>query len=158
MSNDDHAPVRFPPPVVGVLTIILGYVLGLVLPIMDDFLLPSPLRYWVGGCIVIVSGLVFGIWPVKQFTRTGQDVKPWTTTPEIVVSGPYKFTRNPMYLMMLLVCFGFSIILDEAWVLVLTPICAMTIYLIAIRHEEVYLEEKFGGSYREYKRKVRRWI
>ncbi len=158
MSEADHAPVRFPPPVAGLLTIILGYLLGLVLPIMDDFLLPSPLRYWIGGAIVIVSGLVFGVWPAKQFQQSGQDVKPWTSTPEIVVSGPYRFTRNPMYLMMLLVCFGFSIILDEAWVLVLTPVCAMTIYLIAIRHEEIYLEEKFGDSYRDYKGRVRRWI
>ena len=63
-----------------------------------------------------------------------------------------------MYLMMVLWCIGFSIILDEAWVFVLAPVCGIVIYLTAIRHEDVYLEEKFGHSYRNYKKRVRRWI
>ena len=157
-KNNDHAAVKFPPPVVGILTIIIGYTLGRFVPIMDDFLVPEPARYWAGGAIVLVSGMLLGWWPIRLFQATEQDVKPWTSTPEIVVKGPYKFTRNPMYLMMLLVCFGFSIILDEAWVFVLTPVCALVIYLTAIRHEEAYLEKKFGDSYLEYKNKVRRWI
>ena len=60
--------------------------------------------------------------------------------------------------MMLLVCIGFSIILDEVWILLLTPVCASVLYLVAIRHEEVYLDRKFGESYLAYKRRVRRWI
>ena len=159
MSNDnDHAAVKFPPPIVGILTIVLGYILGRFIPIMDDFLVPAPARYWVGGTICVLAILVFAVWPIRLFRKIEQDPKPWTTTPALVVTGPYTFTRNPMYVMMLLVCFGFSIILDEAWVFVLTPICGLTIYLIAIRHEEAYLEQKFGDSYRQYKQKVRRWI
>ena len=157
-ESRDHAAVKFPPPVVAILTIVIGYLLGRFYPIMDDFLVPAPARYWAGGAIVLISGLVLGWWPVRMFTRTDQDVKPWTPTPRIVVDGPYRYTRNPMYLMMLLVCFGFSIILDEAWVFVLTPVCAITIYLTAIRHEEAYLERKFGDSYVQYKKSVRRWI
>ena len=156
--SKDHAAVRFPPPLVGILAIVIGYVLGRFFPIMDDFLLPAPLRYWVGGAIVLVAGVVLGWWPIKLFQEIEQDVKPWTSTPDIVVKGPYKFTRNPMYLMMVLVCIGFSIILDEAWVLIAAPVCGYVIYLIAIRHEERYLEEKFGESYVAYKNSVRRWI
>ena len=159
MSEDeDHAAVKFPPPLVGVLAIVVGYGLGRFYPIMDDFLVPAPERYWVGGIICVVAILVLAIWPIKLFKKIEQDPKPWTTTPEIIVTGPYKFTRNPMYLMMVLVCIGFSIILDEAWVFVLAPVCGFVIYLIAIRHEETYLEEKFGDSYRNYKKNVRRWI
>ena len=157
-EGQDHAAVKFPPPVVGILAIVIGYVLGRFVPIMDDFLVPAPERYWVGGLICVLSGYVFGYWPFKLFNKTEQDAKPWTTTPEIIVEGPYKFTRNPMYVMMVLWCIGFSIILDEAWVFVLAPVCGFVIYLTAIRHEEVYLEEKFGDSYRNYKMNVRRWI
>lgn len=157
-SDNDHAAVKFPPPVVGILTIVIGFILGRFVPIMDDFLVPAPTRYWAGGAICIAAILVFAVWPIRLFQQIEQDPKPWTTTPELVVTGPYQFTRNPMYVMMLLVCFGFSIILDEAWVLVLTPVCALTIYLTAIRHEEAYLEKKFGDSYLEYRKKVRRWI
>jgi protein-S-isoprenylcysteine O-methyltransferase Ste14 len=157
-DDNDHAAVKFPPPLVGVLTILIGFGLGWFFPIMDDFLVPAPARYWVGGIICIVSALVFVVWPFKLFQKIEQDPKPWTSTPEIIVTGPYKFTRNPMYLMMVLWCVGFSIILDEAWVFVLAPVCGIVIYLTAIRHEEIYLEEKFGDSYRQYKANVRRWI
>ena len=157
-EDNDHAAVRFPPPVVGILTIVTGYVLGRFVPIMNDFLLPEPARYWVGGAISVVAVLVLAVWPIRLFQKIEQDPKPWTPTPELIVVGPYRFTRNPMYLMMLIVCFGFSIILDEAWVLLLTPVCAVVVYITAIRHEEAYLEQKFGDSYRNYKKRVRRWI
>ncbi len=157
-EEEDHAAVRFPPPLVGILTIVIGYVIGRFVPIADNFLLPSPARYWVGGAVVVIAGIVLGWWPIRLFQETEQDARPWTATPEIVVKGPYRVTRNPMYLMMLLMCIGFSIILDEAWVLVLTPACAAVIYLTAIRHEEAYLERKFGDSYSAYKGSVRRWL
>lgn len=157
-EENDHAAVKFPPPLVGVLTILIGYGLGKIYPIIDGFLLPSPARYWVGGAICVIAAGLLLVWPFKLFRKIDQDPKPWTPTPDLIVVGPYKFTRNPMYLMMLLVCFGFAVILDEIWVLVLTPVCAIVIYLTAIRHEEAYLERKFGESYLEYKKRVRRWI
>ena len=101
---------------------------------------------------------MIGAWPILMFRRTEQDPRPWTSTPEIIVGGPYRFTRNPMYVMMLCTCAGVSIILAEAWVLALTPVCAAVIHVTAIRHEEAYLESKFGDSYRAYRRKVRRWL
>jgi protein-S-isoprenylcysteine O-methyltransferase Ste14 len=157
-EDKDSAAVRVPPPLVTVLTIVLGYILGRYLPLVDGYGWPSPDRYWIGGAFVVITGAVLGAWPIMIFRRTEQDPRPWTTTPEIIIEGPYKFTRNPMYLMMLFFCAGFSIILAEAWVLALTPVCAAIIFLTAIRHEEVYLEAKFGDSYVDYKRRVRRWI
>lgn len=154
----DHAAVRFPPPLLPLATIIVGFALGRVVPIFASVELPMPQRYWIGGFIVVASIFALGVWPIRLFKRTGQDVKPWTETPEIVVQGPYKFTRNPMYLMMILVCLGFAILLSEIWIVILTPVCAWLIYMIAIRHEEDYLAKKFGDSYHEYKNSVRRWI
>ena len=63
-----------------------------------------------------------------------------------------------MYLMMVLVCLGIAVMLSEAWILILTPVLVVTIYHIAIKHEEVYLEDVFGDSYRDYRKSVRRWI
>ena len=120
-GNDDAA-VKFPPPVVGILTILIGFGLGKFYPIMEDFLTPAPARYWVGGLICVFSGYIFGYLPIKLFQESQQDVRPWTSTPEILVEGPYKFTRNPMYVMMVLWCIGFSIILDEPWVFLLAPV------------------------------------
>ncbi len=152
------AAVRIPPPVAGIATIIAGYVIGELVPILMTYELGTPGRYWIGGAIVVLAGYFLGIWPSRLFRDTGQNVTPWSETPEIIIKGPYKFTRNPMYLMMLLVNLGFAVILSEAWIVILMPALALVLYHIAIKHEEVYLEEKFGDSYRAYKETVRRWI
>lgn len=158
-NGEKHgAAVKFPPPILPIVTIVAGYILGRFLPLFPDSTLPTPERYWIGGIIAGAAVLVLGIWPIQLFRKSGQDVTPWSPTPEIVVVGPYKLTRNPMYLQMILFCIGFSIILSSVWILILTPVCGWLIYNIAIRHEEIYLEDKFGDSYRAYKENVRRWV
>ena len=128
------------------------------MPVLSEYDLPTLARYWIGGLIAVAAVLILVVWPARQFQQSGQDPKPWTPTPEMVVHGPYKFTRNPMYLGMLLFCIGFAIILSDLWILILTPVCGWLIYYFSIRHEEAYLEEKFGDAYRAYKAGVRRWI
>ena len=157
-DNEHAAAVKFPPPIVPILTIVAGHVLGRFLPIFPDSHLPTPERYWIGGLVAVAAVLVLIVWPARQFQQSGQDPKPWTPTPEIVVAGTYRFTRNPMYLGMLVFCIGFAIILSDGWIVIFTPVCGWLIYLLAIRHEEAYLEDKFGDSYRAYKMTVRRWI
>ncbi len=158
MENEKSAAVRLPPPIVPLVTIVAGYVLGRLLPLAPGFALPTPERYWIGGLVCVAAVLVLVVWPARHFQKTGQDPKPWTPTPEILVSGAYRFSRNPMYLGMVVFCLGFAIILSEAWILILTPVCGWVIYYTAIRQEEAYLEEKFGESYRAYKATVRRWF
>jgi protein-S-isoprenylcysteine O-methyltransferase Ste14 len=157
-ENEHAAAVKFPPPILPIVTIVVGHILGRFLPLYPDVTLLTPARYWIGGLICVAAVLVLVVLPARQFQQSGQDPKPWTPTPEIVVSGAYRFTRNPMYLGMLAFCIGFAVILSDAWIVILTPVCGWLIYLLAIRHEEVYLEEKFGDAYRAYKATVRRWI
>ncbi len=157
-DNQNAAAVKFPPPILPIVTIVAGHILGRFMPMLSEYDLPTPARYWIGGLIAVASVLILVVWPARQFQQSGQDPKPWTPTPEMVVHGPYKFTRNPMYLGMLLFCIGFTIILSDLWILILTPVCGWLIYYFAIRHEEAYLEEKFGDAYRAYKAGVRRWI
>ena len=152
----DGAAVRVPPPVLTVLTILAGVALERLLPIAVE--LPAPARYWIGGAILLASFLLLGTWPVILFRRSGQSPIPWEPTPSIVERGPYRFTRNPMYLMMVIACVGFAIILSNAWILLLTPLCAFLLHRLAILPEEAYLERKFGEGYLAYKRKVRRWL
>jgi len=157
-QSTDHAAVRIPPPVLVVLILVVGYLLAQQWPILLGFEIGRPARYWVGGTIAAGFLLGIGAWADVSFRRTGQDPKPWKTTPEIITGGPYRFSRNPMYLAMLLVCVGVSIMLWNVWVLILTPVCAGLLYATAIRHEESYLENKFGADYLAYKERVRRWL
>jgi protein-S-isoprenylcysteine O-methyltransferase Ste14 len=71
---------------------------------------------------------------------------------------PFRFTRNPMYLQLVLACIGFAIVLTNIWILLLTPLSAWVLYRYAILPEERYLERKFGEKYLSYKRRVRRWL
>ncbi|MCX5739319.1 MAG: isoprenylcysteine carboxylmethyltransferase family protein [Proteobacteria bacterium] len=73
-------------------------------------------------------------------------------------TGIYRFTRNPMYVGMALLQTSIGITWGNGWILALVPVVLVTIYTIAIRHEEAYLERKFGSTYLEYKRSVRRWL
>ena len=158
MSTRDGAAVRFPPPLIPLFIILLGVGLNRLWPIRHGIAVPAPVRYWAGGLFVAGVVLVLGLWPVILFRRSGQSEIPWTPTPSIVARGPYRFTRNPMYLQMVLTCIGMAVILSNAWILLLVPLCAWALQRFAIRPEEEYLKRKFGAGYLAYKRRVRRWL
>ena len=161
MNNEepkDRAKVRLFPPGVPVITILIGVGLQRLWPLDFGFSLPAPERYWAGGVLVVGSLLGLGLWSVMLFRRSGQSVSPWKGTPEILERGPFRITRNPMYLQMVLACLGFSVILSNLWILALTPVCALILQTSSILPEEAYLERKFGQPYLDYKRRVRRWL
>jgi protein-S-isoprenylcysteine O-methyltransferase Ste14 len=153
----DAAAVRFPPPLIPLATILLGGLLDRVWPIDLGFELPAAIRYAAGG-LVVTFALTLASWAITHFRASDQNEKPWTPTTAIVDAGPYRFTRNPMYLAMVLLCVGAAILLANEWILALTPICAFALWWFAIRPEEAYLESKFGEGYRAYTRRVRRWL
>ena len=158
MSARDGAAVRFPPPLIPLVTILLGIGLNRLWPIRHGIDASAPARYWAGGLIVAAAVLGLGLWPVVLFRRSGQSEIPWTPTPSIVERGPYRFTRNPMYLHMVLVCIGVAVLLGNAWILLLVPFCVWALQRFAIRPEEEYLERKFGAGYLAYRQRVRRWL
>ena len=125
------------------------------MPIAWD--LPDAVRGIAGG-LVIVAGLALMATAFGLFRSTGQDPKPWEMTPEIISTGIYRFTRNPMYVSMGLLQAGVGLALASTWVIILVPVSWVVIYWIAIRHEEAYLEKKFGSVYLDYKASVRRWL
>jgi len=154
----DGAAVRIFPPAVPLLTILIGVALNWVWPLDLGPAIPAPERYWLGGAIVLGAILVLGVWPVLLFRRSGQNENPWKPTPSVVDRGPFRFTRNPMYVQMVLVCVGVAVMLMNWWVLLLTPVGAWVLQRLAIVPEEAYLERKFGETYIAYKRHVRRWL
>jgi protein-S-isoprenylcysteine O-methyltransferase Ste14 len=154
-SKERGAGVRLPPPLVYLAAVVLGGVLEWLWRIS----LP------LGGSAGVVAGLVIGGLGVAAvaaafglFRSTGQDPAPWEPTPEIVSTGIYRFTRNPMYVGMGLLQAGIGIGFASGWILLLSPISLVVVYWTAVRHEEAYLEGKFGEAYLGYKARVRRWL
>ena len=157
-EREDHAPVRVFPPAVPLIVIFLGVLLNRLWPIDAGFNLATPARYWIGGIIVVGAIATLGLWPVILFKRSGEDPNPWKPSFRIVQQGPYRFTRNPMYLQLLLVCVGFAVMLANVWILLLAPVAAFVLQRYAIIPEEEYLERRFGEEYVAYSRRVRRWL
>jgi protein-S-isoprenylcysteine O-methyltransferase Ste14 len=155
-NERDGAAVRFPPPFVYLGAVVLGGLLhGFVCPLPLD--LPLTLRIGLTVATALL-GVALVAAAIGLFRRSGQDPKPWESTPEIISTGIYRFTRNPMYVGMALLQTSIAIGFANGWILALVPLVLVTIYTIAIRHEEAYLERKFGSTYLEYKRSARRWL
>ena len=156
-NEQDAAAVHIHPPLVPLLTILAGIGLKRLAPLDPAFGFPAPTRYWVGGAIV-AAAVLLAAWPIVLFRKSGQSPLPGTPTPRMVVHGPYRFTRNPMYLHMVLLCIGAGIVVNNFWMLLLTPLCAWILHRFAVLPEEAYLERKFGAGYLAYKQRVRRWL
>jgi protein-S-isoprenylcysteine O-methyltransferase Ste14 len=155
-GEKDGAAVRFPPPLVPVIALVFGIAINaLVWPLP---LPPSGIARYGTAVALLAVGLFLGGSALRLFARSGQDPKPWETTPEIIATGIYRFTRNPMYLGMGLLQAGIGVALANGWVVAFVPVTWLVIYLVAIRHEEAYLERKFGSAYTDYKQTVRRWL
>ena len=152
----DGAAVRIPPPLVFLGAVIAGVLIhGFVAPLPMG--LPLVLRIAAGTVAAAASFVPMGF-AINLFKRTGQDPKPWATTPEIISSGIYRFTRNPMYVGMALLQLAIGIGLANWWIIIAVPIALVLVYSTAVRHEEAYLEQKFGRVYVDYKHSVRRWL
>ena len=156
VGEKDGAAVRFPPPVVPLIALVLGVaVQALVWPLRLP--LAGITRYGAGAAIAAL-GIALIAAALRLFVRSGQEPEPWKSTPEIIATGIYRFTRNPMYVGMGLLQAGIGVALANGWVVAFVPLTWLAIYWIAIRHEEAYLERKFGRVYTDYKESVRRWL
>lgn len=124
------------------------------------FNVPSPLgkkARWA-GIPVILLGLFLGGWAVRAQRQHGTTPNPHEPTTALVENGPYRYTRNPIYLGMGLISAGFAILLNAVWTLPLVPAFYLSLDRSMVQQEESYLERKFGKEYRAYKNRVPRWI
>jgi protein-S-isoprenylcysteine O-methyltransferase Ste14 len=154
----DHAAVRVFPPAVPLLTIVGGVLIDRRWPLSIGITVNPVIRYVVGAGIIVAAVVGLGAWSVILMRRSGQSENPWKPTTSIIDYGPFRITRNPMYLQMVIVCLGFSLLLANVWIAILTPLCAVVLDRLVIRYEEQYLQLKFGEHYLKYKARVRRWI
>ncbi len=154
----DGAAVRVFPPAIPLAVILLGVVLNKLLPLNIGIAIPAPARYWLGGAIAVAAVVGLGAWSVILMHKDGQSANPWKPTLRIINKGPFRITRNPMYLQMVIVCIGVAIALLNGWILLLTPIGAWLLHVLAILPEEAYLTEKFGDEYRAFQKRTRRWL
>ena len=110
------------------------------------------------GLLPIAGGVALAIAAARQFKRAGTAVRPFSEPSAVVTSGPFAFTRNPMYLGMVACLVGWAVILGSVTpVVVIAGFFALIHYRFVLR-EEPFMAERFGEAYRAYTARVRRWI
>jgi protein-S-isoprenylcysteine O-methyltransferase Ste14 len=119
---------------------------------------PSSLpSLWLGAA-VFAAGFVTAIWAITTICRAGTRVETNKPTTAIVADGPYRLTRNPIYVGMFLGQIGLAVAINSLWFLAaLVPFYLVIRYGVVAR-EEAYLDRKFGDGYLTYKSRVRRWL
>jgi protein-S-isoprenylcysteine O-methyltransferase Ste14 len=142
------------PPVYLVLSMVAMAVLHFGFPIAQP--IREPYRY--AGAVLIGLSVALGFWAVALFRRAGTGVVPFSEATTLVIRGPYRFTRNPMYLAMAGILVGTAIWLGSVTPWLVLPAFMALIAERFIAPEEAMLERVFGDSYVRYRAAVRRWL
>ncbi len=110
------------------------------------------------GSALLAAGLLVMATGIVTFVRARTTVVPDRAARQLVTWGPYRWSRNPMYVGLTIAYVGLSLVTNLAWPLVVLPAVLVTIRFAVIAREEQYLRAAFGDAYRDYQRRVRRWI
>jgi protein-S-isoprenylcysteine O-methyltransferase Ste14 len=150
----DTSGIRVPPPVYYVSAFLAGVGLELIFPTSWP---PFGIRL---AATVLAAGAWFALdgAAMVSFRRAGTSMVPMNPTTALVTSGPYRVTRNPMYVGMSFLYVAFAFAFGVIWALLFLPAVIVIVDRFVIAREEPYLEQKFGQAYRDYKARVRRWL
>ncbi|MBS1812356.1 MAG: isoprenylcysteine carboxylmethyltransferase family protein [Acidobacteria bacterium] len=149
--------VMFPPPIL----FVFGFSLGLILNRSYSLaILPNEQRgvLLVLGWILLLFGIVMLTTSLLTFFRYRTGIYPNQPARLIVTTGPYRFSRNPMYVALTAAYLGTAMIANILWLLLLLPIIIVVLQVAVIQREEDYLKEAFGKKYEAYCQQVRRWL
>ena len=149
------AQVIIRPPLAWALAVIAAFALDWLMPL--PFVPAAVPAGWLGGAACVAALALFA-WAIATIMLSGSNVPTNRPTISIVDSGPYHFTRNPIYFGMMLALVGLAIAFDSLWPLVTLVPFALVIRYGVVAREEAYLERRFGEVYRRYCARVRRWL
>jgi len=154
IETKDTAGIIAPPPLIYLGVLAAGLLLDWRYPLAflpGAFTLPA-------GALLIASGALCAVAAFAAMRRAGTAVNPYQPTTAVVTDGPYRYTRNPLYLALALFYVGIASFANSLWAMALLPVALAAIHYGVIRREENYLERKFGAEYVRYKNTVRRWL
>lgn len=136
--------------------------LGIIVAIGLHLLLPIgrfiPIPFNLLGIVLILLGFGMMLWSSNRFSKANTTIIPFQESSQLVQSGLFGYSRNPIYLGMAMMLTGVAVILGSVLPFLLVPLFVLIIQRNFIVREEAMLEETFGEEYRQYKKKVRRWL
>jgi len=155
-KQDAPNPVAVPP-VIWAAALALAILLEWLVP--PDFL-PPPLSAvpTVIGVILVLLGLALAIAGARTFRTARTNLDPRQPALVLVEHGPYRITRNPIYVGLLLGFLGIGLIASLDWTIPLLPALWLALHHLVVLREEAYLSRRFGASYDDYRARTRRWL
>jgi len=146
--------MKIKPPTYFLILLFLSILFHFVFPIKK--IIPSPYNHL--GWVFIIIGITLNIWADNLFKKHKTTVEPGKKSQKLVLEGPFKISRNPMYLGMVLILIGTSVILRSLITFLFPIVFIIIIETIFIPIEEKDMEKVFRKEYQNYKNKIRRWI
>jgi protein-S-isoprenylcysteine O-methyltransferase Ste14 len=157
MNNPEPTALRIvaPPPVLYIGALLIGIALHVAFPLRIFTASSAP---GMLGVLLIVLSAAFARWAFWTMRQIGTTANPRKPSEALAVSGPFRFSRNPIYVAMTGLYAGASILANAVWPLLLLPPLLLLMDWGVIRREERYLSVKFGDAYVDYMARVRRWL
>ena len=134
--------------------LILSILFHVVFPL--QIVLHAP--FTLSGILIIGFGFILGFWCRALFLKNNTTLSPYESPVFLITTGPYQMSRNPVYLAMAAILFGSAVLMGSLIAFIFTVLYIVIIDTLFIPDEEQRLENIFGREYRDYKKKVRRWI
>jgi protein-S-isoprenylcysteine O-methyltransferase Ste14 len=147
-------PPLIPPPILALFLLLVSGVLMTIIPLAP---LPIPAARAI-GIFFLVIGFITGFSGFSAFRKAGTSVRPGDEPTRLVLNGPFRVTRNPMYLGLELVLIGALFLAKSLFFLIPPIVFFLLINFVQIPFEEKLMTEHFGETYREYRQRVRRWL
>ncbi|NGO50387.1 methyltransferase family protein [Allomesorhizobium camelthorni] len=158
MTDIQNGPNRLPwPPIIYLAAIAISIALGLLFPLPW---ISAPLSdiLFAAGWLLVAAMVALDFSAMRTMARAKTTIMPNRASEHLVTTGAFSFTRNPIYLGNTLLMIGVGLITGIAWFLPLAIVAAFLTQKLAIEREERHLEGRFGKRYRDYAKRVRRWI
>lgn len=151
--------VKFPPPLLFVGGLVVAWFLGSRVYNLPMFPLSvPPIVFRALGYLFVLVGVGIAGWGMVTFARAHTAIIPSKPAASLVDTGPYRFTRNPMYTGMTIAYLGVAVHLNSGWSILLLPLVLFLLHRFVIRREERYLSAAFGETYDAYRAQVKRWV
>jgi protein-S-isoprenylcysteine O-methyltransferase Ste14 len=155
MADDaeDRGPgVRVPPPLLATAVMVGAWVLDRIWTVQI-----GPPAVALGGMVIFLAVALAG-WSVLALAKAGNDPRPDRPDAALVAAGPYRFSRNPIYLGLLLVAAGLALMWGTLWGWIGVALLHALLDRMVIAREEAYLAARFGAAYEAYRARVRKWM
>jgi len=156
-ATEHSQPVVFPP-VIPLAAFVLGVVLDQLVPVARSISGPTHAVVRGVGVLVLVAGALGFGWMVRTMKKARTPIHNAKTPTALVESGPFAFTRNPMYLFGSIAYAGLALVLFQPWSLALLPFVVALTHVGVVLREEEFLARRFGDAYSDYKKRVPRWL